>query len=115
MPAQRVDIPDKMTGRFSYVQDVRVPGMLHGRVIRPPAIGSSLIRIDGFSRPRPDVKVVAKKDFLAVVAPTEWGAIEAARDLKAQWSQVTALPTDLRSDATRHAEHRCCYQECRKY
>jgi nicotinate dehydrogenase subunit B len=94
-PAQRIDIPDKVMGRFTYVQDVPVPNMLHARVIRPPAIGSSLIRVDGFSRPRPDVKVVAKKDFLAVVAPTEWGAIEAASDLKSQWSQGMALPTDL--------------------
>lgn len=94
-PAKRIDIPDKVMGHFTYVQDVRVPNMLHGRVVRPPAIGSSLIRVDGFSKPRPNVKVVAKKDFLAVVAPTEWGAIEAAGDLKAQWSQGITLPSDL--------------------
>jgi CO/xanthine dehydrogenase Mo-binding subunit len=93
--AHRIDIPNKVMGGFTYVQDVRVPNMLHARVIRPPAVGSSLIRVDGFSRPRPEVKVIAKKDFLAVVAPTEWGAIVAARDLKSQWSQGTALPAGL--------------------
>src|SRR6516225_8585859 len=41
-PVPRVDIPDKVTGRFTYMQDFRVPGMLHGRVIRPPAIGATL-------------------------------------------------------------------------
>jgi nicotinate dehydrogenase subunit B len=91
-PAQRVDIPDKVTGRFAYVQDVRVPGMLHARVIRPPAIGATLIRVDGFSKSRPEVRVVAKKNFLAVVALSEWGTIEAAADLKAQWSPGSRLP-----------------------
>jgi nicotinate dehydrogenase subunit B len=43
-PIQRVDIPDKMTGRYTYMQDFRVPGMLHGRVVRPPAIGAELRR-----------------------------------------------------------------------
>ena len=43
----RVDIPDKVTGRFTYMQDFRVPGMLHGRVIRPPAIGAKLESVDG--------------------------------------------------------------------
>ena len=47
----RVDIPDKVTGRFTYMQDFRVPGMLHGRVIRPPAIGAKLESVDeGFDR-----------------------------------------------------------------
>ena len=43
----RVDIPDKVTGRFTYMQDFRVPGMLHGRVVRPPAIGAKLESVDG--------------------------------------------------------------------
>ena len=90
-PAQRIDIPDKVTGHFSYVQDIRLPGMVHGRVVRPPSIGATLIKVTGFSRSRPEVKIVAKKDFLAVVAPSEWEAIEAAADLRAQWSSGTGL------------------------
>ena len=42
----RVDIPDKVTGRFTYMQDFRVPGMLHGRVVRPPAIGAKIEKVD---------------------------------------------------------------------
>jgi CO/xanthine dehydrogenase Mo-binding subunit len=68
--------------------------MLHGRVVRPPTIGASLIKVDGFSRTRAGVRIVAKKDFLAVVAPTEWEAIEAAGDLKAQWSPGPDLPAN---------------------
>jgi nicotinate dehydrogenase subunit B len=45
-PVARVDIPDKVTGRFTYMQDFRVPGMLHGRVIRPAAIGATLENVD---------------------------------------------------------------------
>jgi CO/xanthine dehydrogenase Mo-binding subunit len=42
----RVDIPDKLTGKFTYMQDFRVPGMLHGRVVRPPALGAQLESVD---------------------------------------------------------------------
>src|ERR1043166_7997383 len=42
----RLDIPDKVTGRFTYMHDVAVPGMLHGRVVRPPAIGAKLESVD---------------------------------------------------------------------
>ena len=45
----RVDIPAKITGRFTYMQDVRLPGMLHARTIRPPAIGAELISVDADS------------------------------------------------------------------
>ena len=45
----RLDIPDKVTGTFTYMQDFRVPGMLHARVIRPPAIGGELNSVDDFS------------------------------------------------------------------
>ena len=45
-PVARLDIPAKMTGRFVYMQDFRVPGMLHGRVVRPPAMGATLESVD---------------------------------------------------------------------
>ena len=101
-------------GHFTYVQDVRVPNMLHARVIRPPAIASSLIRVDGFSQPRPDVKVVAKKDFLAVAAPTEWRAIEAADDLKRRKSRHLdqRLGTGFASSPVNRADKRCTDRGC---
>jgi nicotinate dehydrogenase subunit B len=93
-PVPRVDIPDKVTGRFTYVHDFRVPGMLHGRVVRPPAIGASLDNVDEASIK--DVagvfKVVRQGNFLGVVAESEWGAIKAAEKLKASWSKSQTLP-----------------------
>ena len=90
----RLDIPDKVTGRFTYMHDVRVPGMLHGRVVRPPAIGDELETVDEASiKAIPGiVKVVREGNFLGVVAQSEWSAIRAARDLKATWSEWKGLP-----------------------
>lgn len=91
--AMRVDIPGKVTGQFTYMQDVRVPGMLHGRVIRPPAFGAKLESVDESSiKSIPGVTVVREKDFLGVVADTEWNAIRAANQLKASWSKSETLP-----------------------
>lgn len=89
----RVDIPDKVVGAFTYMQDVRMPGMLHGRVVRPPAIGATLKSVDENSIG--DIKgarVVRAGNFLAVVADTEWAAIKASQKLKAQWSDWQGLP-----------------------
>src|SRR5271155_4355275 len=92
----RLDIPDKVTGRFTYMQDFRLEGMVHGRVVRPPAIGAALLSVDADSVSRvPGIlKVVRRENFLAVVAKTEWGAISAARQLKAQWSAWQGLPDE---------------------
>ncbi|HET8998198.1 MAG TPA: molybdopterin cofactor-binding domain-containing protein [bacterium] len=84
-PIPRIDIPAKAAGRFSYIVDVRVPGMLHGRVIRPTPPGAKLLSVDA-PPGLPGVKVVRKGNFLGVVAATEWGAIQAARTLKVTWS-----------------------------
>jgi CO/xanthine dehydrogenase Mo-binding subunit len=93
-PVPRVDIPDKVTGRFIYMQDFRVPGMLHGRVVRPPAIGATLESVDEASIKNVAgvVKVVRQGNFLGVVAESEWGAIKAAQRLKASWSKSQMLP-----------------------
>ena len=92
-PLLRPDVPDKCTGKHVYVQDFTLPGMLHGRVIRPPAIGATLVSVDESSISAiPGVKVVRVKDFLGVVAPNEWAAIRASRELKAAWSEWTGLP-----------------------
>ena len=93
-PVPRVDIPDKVTGRFAYMQDFRVAGMLHGRVVRPPAIGATLESVDEASIKDVAgvVKVVRQGNFLGVVAQSEWGAIKAAEKLKASWSKSQTLP-----------------------
>ncbi|WSH30205.1 molybdopterin cofactor-binding domain-containing protein (plasmid) [Rhizobium beringeri] len=98
----RVDIPEKATGRWTYVHDVRVPGMLHGRVIRPPYagfdhgehVGNSLISIDETSVAHIDglVGVVAIGDFVGVVATREEIAIEASGSLKVVWRAPPEWP-----------------------
>ena len=89
----RPDVPAKCTGGHVYMQDFTLPGMLHGRVIRPSAIGATLVSVDEASvRQLAGVKVVRIKDFLAITAEDEWTAVRAARALKAQWSEGTGLP-----------------------
>ena len=90
----RLDIPDKVTGKFTYMQDFRVPGMLHGRVVRPPAIGAKLQSVDERSTKHIPgiIKVVREGDFLGLVAENEWAAIRGAGALKAVWSHSEALP-----------------------
>jgi nicotinate dehydrogenase subunit B len=93
-PVRRVDIPDKVTARFTYMQDFRLPGMLHGRVIRPAAIGANLLQVDESSlHDIPGiVQVVRINNFLGVVARTEWAAIRAAQTLAVTWSDAAMLP-----------------------
>jgi nicotinate dehydrogenase subunit B len=105
-PLPRPDVPAKMTGRHVFLQDFRLPGMLHARVIRPPAVGAELLAVDeapiaGISGAR----VVRIKSFLAVVAPGEWNAIRAARALVSRWSEPRLLPgADQTYAAVRAAE-----------
>ncbi|WP_096483162.1 xanthine dehydrogenase family protein molybdopterin-binding subunit [Methylorubrum populi] len=90
----RVDIPEKITGRFTYMQDYRVPGMVHARVVRPPAIGAELQSVDEASVAGIPglIRVVRQGNFLAVVAEKEWAAVKAAGQLKATWSRWEGLP-----------------------
>lgn len=92
----RVDIPDKVYARFIYVQDVKVSGMLHGRPVRPAAIGAKLLEVDESSIGHIPgiVKIVRDGDFLGVVATNEWSAIKGAAQLKAQWSSWDGLPEE---------------------
>lgn len=93
-PAPRLDIPGKVTGAYTYMQDFRVPDMLHGRVVRPPALGAELQSVDEASvKDVPGVvKIVRQGNFLGVVAATEWAAIRAAQALSARWSAWEGLP-----------------------
>jgi CO/xanthine dehydrogenase Mo-binding subunit len=90
----RVDMPAMATGQFEFVHNVRVPGMLHGRVVRPPAVGATLISADESSvRGLPGfVKLVVKKDFVGVVCEKPWQAIQATEKLKATWTPGVGLP-----------------------
>lgn len=89
----RPDIAAKITGRHVYVHDVTLPGMLHGRVIRPPAVGAALRSVDPSSiESIPGARVIRVGGFLGVVAEREWSAVRAARGLRAQWSRGRGLP-----------------------
>jgi len=90
----RVDIPDKVTGKFLYMHDFKLPGMLHARMIRPPGLGGKLLSVDDSAARKVNgfVKVVRKHDFLAVVCQSEWAAVKAARALKAQWETPNTMP-----------------------
>ncbi len=89
----RVDIPAKVMGSFEYVHNVRVPGMLHGRVVRPPAVGAKLVSVtDDSLSGIPSAQIVRRNDFLGVVAPREEDAVKAALTLQAQWTRSETLP-----------------------
>lgn len=98
----RIDLPAKATGELVYVHDVRVPFMLHGRVVRPPYagvdagafVGNSLIAVDEASvRDIPGlVAIVSIGDFVGVVAEREENAVKAAAQLKVSWKPTPTLP-----------------------
>ncbi|MBN9324912.1 MAG: molybdopterin-dependent oxidoreductase, partial [Delftia acidovorans] len=99
---QRVDIPAKVLGALAYVHDVRVPGMLHGRVVRPPyggadasaPLGSSLISVNEQSVAHLPgiVKVVVQGDFVGIVAEREEQAIAAIRQVEVKWKDWAGVP-----------------------
>ena len=90
----RPDIPAKVTGQHVYVHDLRLPGMLHGRVVRPPAVGARVLALDETSIGRlPGVRVLRRNDFVAVVGEDEWAVLRAARELQVTWSDSTPLVT----------------------
>jgi nicotinate dehydrogenase subunit B len=84
----RVDMAPKILGTYKYIVDVRVPGMLHGRVIRPAGVGASVVSVD--ESPAANiagyVKTVVEKDFVGVVCQSEWAAVKASRAVKVTWS-----------------------------
>jgi nicotinate dehydrogenase subunit B len=96
-----------VTGQFEYVHNVRVPAMLPGRVVRPPAVGATLRAVDETSgRDVPGlVKVVIKNKFVGVVAERQWQAVQAAETLKAQWTAGVGLPPQHEFyDSLRHQQ-----------
>lgn len=93
-PIARVDIPGKVTGEFTYMQDFKLRGMLHGRVVRPTAMQAKLESIDDSAARKISgfVKTVVNGNFVGVVADTEWGAIKAMEAIKCTWSDWVGLP-----------------------
>ncbi len=93
-PVKRLDMPEMVTGRLEYVHNVRVPGMVHGRVVRPPTVGATLAGVDesSVSSLPGFIKVVVKNSFVGVVFEKQWQAIQAAERLKATWKPGPALP-----------------------
>lgn len=80
----KVDGRSFVTGAHQYTTDVKVPGMLHGVIVRPSSFGASLVNVNSISEP--GVTVVRDKDFLGVAAPDRATAQRAAAALKAQWT-----------------------------
>jgi CO/xanthine dehydrogenase Mo-binding subunit len=96
----RRDIPEKVRGAYPYMQHVRVPGMLHGRVVRPRGqsaygTGARILNIDESSISGiPGTRIVRRGDFLGVVAENEWNAVQAAQRLKVMWDLKPLLPAN---------------------
>jgi CO/xanthine dehydrogenase Mo-binding subunit len=93
-PVPRVDLPALVTGRQEFVHDLRVPGMLHGQVVRPPRPGATVVRVDEASvRDMPGlVRVVVKGNFVGVVTEKPWQALQTAAKLAVSWGAGTPLP-----------------------
>jgi len=94
----RNDIPEKVSGKYIYLQHVRLPGMVHGRVVRPRGqgvygAGAKVTSLDESSIAAiPGARVLRKGDFVGVVAPREWDAVRAAQQLRITWDMPAALP-----------------------
>ncbi len=104
----RVDLPDKFSGRSSFVHDLRLPGMVHGRVVPPPSVGAKLVTLDENSvAGMPGlIKVIHIGNFVGLVAEREEQAIAAAKQLKIEWQETATqprqpdLPAALKNGAT---------------
>ncbi len=101
-PVHRVELPAKVNGTHVYVHDVRVAGMVHGRVVRPPRVGATLVSLDERSALNlPGVlRVVRKGTFVGVVAEREEQAVRAAKALSVKWSATPVLPDAVELFAT---------------
>jgi nicotinate dehydrogenase subunit B len=97
-PIARRDIPLKASGEYTYMQQQRLDGMLHGRIVRPRGQGAyrdgaQALSIDEDSiADIPGARVVRKGNFVGIVAEDEWAAIKAAQSLRVEWGRPTALP-----------------------
>jgi CO/xanthine dehydrogenase Mo-binding subunit len=96
---KRADLAAKLTGRHVFIQQQRLPGMLHARVVRPRGqsaygAGARVLRVDDSALAGiPGARLLRRNDFLGVVAPLEWDAIRAAQAVVVEWEMPPALPT----------------------
>lgn len=90
----RTDLPAMVTGQLEFVHNVRVPGMVHGRVMRPPEVGATVASVDeGSVSGLPGiVKVVVRGNFVGIVADKQWQAARAAEKLAVKWTAGKGLP-----------------------
>jgi CO/xanthine dehydrogenase Mo-binding subunit len=89
----------RVTAKAHWMTDVRVPGMVHGRVVHPKTLGSTLISAGEVDKKQfPNSQVVVKGNLVGVVAPTEWEAVQAAMDVagKTKWTEWKGLPGDAK-------------------
>ncbi|HKM49358.1 MAG TPA: molybdopterin cofactor-binding domain-containing protein [Terriglobales bacterium] len=93
-PVPSIDRVALATGTFEFVHNVHVPGMVHGRVVRPAEIGSTVANVDEKSVQRIPglIKVVVRNNFVGVIAEKQWQAAQAAKDLKVTWKPGPGLP-----------------------
>jgi nicotinate dehydrogenase subunit B len=91
---QRYDIPGKVDGTLTWAVDVKLPGMVHARNVKPPVAGAKLISVDESSVNKLPgfVRLVVKGNYVAVVCEREEQAIQAARQLKANWQNPATAP-----------------------
>jgi len=101
--AAKVDGREFVTGKHSYTSDIRLPGMWHGKVLRPPSFGATLISIDASAaKAMPDVVVVHDRDFVGVAASNEVVAARAVHAIKAEWKAGPPISSkDLFEDMKR--------------
>jgi nicotinate dehydrogenase subunit B len=108
-PIKRADVAPKVFAQQTFVTDVKVPGMVHGRMIRSAVAGSVPLKVDENSiKDLPGATAVWDQGFLGVVADKEWDAVKAADKLKVEWSTIAppfpdqaALYDHIRQAATR--------------
>jgi nicotinate dehydrogenase subunit B len=105
----RLDIPDKVSAKYTHMQHVRVANMLHGRIVRPRGqgaygTGAKALSVEESSIGNiPGARVVRKGDFIGVVAEREWDAVKAARALKVTWQVNATLPGNAKLYETMRA------------
>jgi CO/xanthine dehydrogenase Mo-binding subunit len=92
----RVDIPAKVTGGIAYVHDMRLPGMVHARVVRPPSYSARLrdVKVDDVAQMPGVLKTIRDGNYLAVIAEREYQAVMAmyALERAASWDESPTLP-----------------------
>ncbi len=98
-PFRNSVIASKVTAKEQWATDVRLPGMLHARMVHPKALGSKLVSAGSLDKTRfPNAQVVVSGNLVGVVAPTEWEAIQAAQQVASgtRWSEWKGLPGDAK-------------------